>query len=258
MKPLLFEKKGPVGWFTLNRPEQRNALSLELMEEMQKQLNLVAKDQGIRVVVIRGNGPAFCAGHNLNELVGENYDIHHFRKVFSVCSDMMQILHQLPQPVIAQVHGIATAAGCQLVAACDLAIAESSARFATPGVEIGLFCSTPMVPLCRVIGRRRALEMLLTGRFVSAQEAERFGLVNRVVDPDKLAEETENWAMELAQYSRFTLGFGKEAFYSQIDQGEASAYNYAKEVIALNCLAEDAQEGMKAVLEKRKPEWKDR
>jgi enoyl-CoA hydratase/carnithine racemase len=178
MESILFEKKGPVGWLTLNRPEQRNALSLELMDEMQKQLNLVAKDRDIHVVVIRGNGPAFCAGHNMNELVGENYDIHHFRKVFSVCSDMMQTIHQLPQPVIAQVHGIATAAGCQLVAACDLAIAESDTRFATPGVKIGLFCSTPMVPLCRVIGRRRSLEMLLTGRFISAQEAEKFGLVN--------------------------------------------------------------------------------
>ena len=258
MESILFEKKGPVGWLTLNRPEQRNTLSLELMDEMQKQLNLVVKDRNIRVVVIRGNGPAFCAGHNMNELVGENYDIHHFRKVFSVCSDMMQTIHQLPQSVIAQVHGIATAAGCQLVAACDLAIAESDTRFATPGVKIGLFCSTPMVPLCRVIGRRRSLEMLLTGRFISAQEAEKFGLVNRVVDPDKLAEETENWAMEIAQYSRFTLEFGKKTFYNQIDQNESSAYNYAKEAIAINCLAEDAKEGMKAVLEKRKPEWRNR
>jgi len=258
MESILFEKKGPVGWLTLNRPEQRNTLSLELMDEMQKQLNLVVKDRNIRVVVIRGNGPAFCAGHNMNELVGENYDIHHFRKVFSVCSDMMQTIHQLPQSVIAQVHGIATAAGCQLVAACDLAIAESGTRFATPGVKIGLFCSTPMIPLCRVIGRRRSLEMLLTGRFISAQEAEKFGLVNRVVDPDKLAEETENWAMEIAQYSRVTLEFGKKTFYNQIDQDESSAYNYAKEAIAINCLAKDAQEGMKAVLEKRKPEWKNR
>jgi len=258
MESILFEKKGPVGWLTLNHPEQRNALSLELMDEMQKQLNLVATDLDIRVVVIKGNGPAFCAGHNMNELVGENYDIHHFRKIFSVCSDMMQTIHQLPQPVIAQVHGIATAAGCQLVALCDLAIAESDTRFATPGVKIGLFCSTPMVPLSRVIGRRRSMEMLLTGRFISAHEAEKFGLVNRVVDLDKLVEETKNWAMEIAQYSRFTLEFGKKAFYNQIDQDEASAYNYAKEAIAINCLAEDAQEGIKAVLEKRKPEWKNR
>jgi enoyl-CoA hydratase/carnithine racemase len=175
------------------------------MDEMNKKLNLVAKERDIRVVVIKGNGPAFCTGHDMKELTGKNYDIHHFRKVFSVCSNLMQTLHGLPQPVIAQVHGVAMAAGCQLVAACDLAIAESGTKFSTPGLKIGLFCSTPMVPLCRVIGRRRALEMLLTARFISAQEAERFGLLNKVVDPDKLAEETENWAMEIAKYSRFTL-----------------------------------------------------
>jgi enoyl-CoA hydratase/carnithine racemase len=258
MEPVLFEKKGPIGWFTLNRPEQRNALSLELMDEMNKKLNLVAKERDIRVVVIKGNGPAFCTGHDMKELTGKNYDIHHFRKVFSVCSNLMQTLHGLPQPVIAQVHGAAMAAGCQLVAACDLAIAESGTKFSTPGLKIGLFCSTPMVPLCRVIGRRRALEMLLTARFISAQEAERFGLLNKVVDPDKLAEETENWAMEIAKYSRFTLELGKKAFYNQVDKDETSAYNYAKEVIAVNCLDEDAQEGMKAFLEKRKPKWKSR
>jgi len=258
MEPVLFEKKEHVGWLTLNRPEQRNALSLSLMDEMQRKLALVAKNRDIRVVVIRGNGPVFCAGHDMSELTGKNYDINHFRKIFSVCSDMMQTLHKLPQPVIAQVHGVAMAAGCQLVAACDLAVADSKTKFCTPGVKIGLFCITPMVPLSRVVGRRRALDMLFTGRFVSAQEAERFGLVNKVVDPDVLVEETEKWAMEIAQYSRFTLGFGKKAFYEQIDQDEASSYNYAKEAIAQNCLAEDAQEGMKAFLEKRKPVWKDR
>jgi len=258
MEPILFEKKGPVGWFTLNRPEQRNALSLELMDKLQKQLDLVAKNRDIRVVVIKGSGPAFCVGHNMNELVGENYDIDHFRKIFSVCSKMMLALHKLPQPVIAQVHGVALAAGCQLVAACDLAIADSQTKFSTPGVKIGLFCCTPMIPLSRIIGRRRALEMLLTGRYVSAQEAEKFGLINKVTDPDKLAEETETLAMDIAQYSFFTLEFGKKAFYRQIDQDELSAYKYAKEAMAINCLAEDAQEGMKAFLEKRKPKWKDR
>ena len=258
MKSVLLEKKGHVGWLTLNRPKQRNALPLELMDEMQKQLNFIAKDRDIRVVVIKGNGPAFCAGHNMNELVGENYDIDHFRKIFSVCTKMMLTLHQLPQPVIAQVHGIAMAAGCQLVAACDLAIADTKTKFSTPGVKIGLFCSTPMVPLTRVIGRRRALDMLFTGRFITAQEAEQFGLVNKVVEPEKLVEETENWARKIAQYSRFTIGFGKKAFYKQIDQDEASAYDYVKEAIAQNCLAEDAQEGMKAFLEKRKPKWRNR
>ena len=258
MKHIQFEKKESVGWLTLNRPEQRNALSLELMDEMQKQLRIVAKDKNIHVVVIKGNGPDFCAGHDLKQLVGEKYTIHHFRKIFSCCSKMMQTLHRLPQPVLAQVHGVATAAGCQLVAACDLAVAEKNARFATPGAKIGLFCSTPMVPLSRVIGRRRALEMLLTGRFISAQDAERFGLINRVVDSDKLQEETENWAKDLATFSRFTLATGKKAFYNQIDQNESSAYNYAQEVIAINCLAEDAQEGMQALLEKRKPKWRHR
>jgi enoyl-CoA hydratase/carnithine racemase len=257
MKYLLFEKNDSIGWFTLNRPEYKNALSIELMYEMQEQFNIVAKDRDIRVIVIRGNGPAFCTGHDILELVGENYDIHHFRKIFSVCSTMMQTIHKLPQPVIAQVHGIATAAGCQLVASCDLAIAGKNAMFATPGVKIGLFCSTPMVPLCRVIGRRRALEMLLTGRSVTAQEAEQFGLVNKVIENEKLTEETENWARSIAQYNLSTLEYGKNAFYNQVDQNETSAYNYAKEVIAINCLDENAQEGMKAFLEKRKPEWKD-
>lgn len=258
MDPVLFEKKESVGHLTLNRPESRNALSLELMNDMQKKLDRVAEDPEIRAVIIKGSGPVFCAGHDIKEMAGEAYDIHHFRKIFSVCSDMMQTLHHLPQPVIAQVHSIATAGGCQLVAACDLAIAESGARFATPGVKIGLFCSTPMVPLSRVIGRRRALEMLLTGRFVSAKEAEQFGLVNKVVEPDNLAREVETLAKELARNSRFTLAFGKKAFYSQIDLDEASGYNHTKEMMAINCSAEDAQEGMNAFIEKRKPEWKDR
>jgi len=228
------------------------------MGEMQKQLDLLAKDRAIRVIVIKGNGPAFCVGHNINELVGGDYDIEHFRNVFSVCSKLMQTLHDLPQPVIAQVHGAALAAGCQLVAACDLAICDSKTKFSTPGVKIGLFCSTPMVPLSRVIGRRRALDMLFTGRFVSAQEAKKFGLVNKVVEPGKLTEETNSWAKEIAKYSLYTLEHGKKAFYRQIDQDEKSAYNYAKEAIANNCLSEDAQEGMKAFLDKRKPKWKDR
>ena len=256
MEPVLFEKDGPIGWLTLNRPEKRNALSLELMHAMQNRLDHCAEDGDIRTVVIRGNGPAFCAGHDLNEMAGAHYDARHFRKIFAVCAGLMQSLHQLPQPVIAQVHGIATAAGCQLVAACDLAIAASSARFATPGVKIGLFCSTPAIPLVRAIGRRRAMEMLLTGRFVSANEAERFGLVNYVVAPDRLAAETRNLAMEIAQYSRFTLAFGKQAFYNQIDLDEPAAYNYATDAMVVNCLAADAQEGMTAFLAKRQAIWK--
>jgi len=258
MESILFEKKDLVCWLTLNRPEERNALSLDLMYKIQNKLNIIKKDKEISVVVIKGNGPSFCSGHSIKELVGKKNDIHHFRKVFSECSKMMKNLHNLPQPVIAQVHGVATAAGCQLVAACDLAIAEKNAKFATPGVKIGLFCSTPMVPLSRIIGRRRALDMLLTGRFISAQEAERFGLVNKVVEPNKLDEETKKWAQEIAKNSRFTLSFGKQAFYNQVDQTETSAYNFAKEAIAFNCLSFDAQEGMKAFLEKRNPKWKNK
>ena len=228
------------------------------MDKMQKQLNFIAKDKETHVIIIKGHGPAFCVGHDINELIGENYDISHFRKIFSTCSKLMLTLHNLPQPVIAQVHGVAMAAGCQLVASCDLAIAEKNAKFSTPGVKIGLFCSTPMVPLSRVIGRRRALEMLLTGRFISAQEAEKFGLVNKVVDSDKLATETKNWAIELSKFSRYTLQFGKKVFYEQIEKDEILAYKYTKEAIALNCLSEDAKEGLKAFLERRKPKWKNR
>lgn len=258
MESVLLEKEMPIGWLTLNRPDKRNALSLELMQDMLVKLDQVAEDPDIRVVVIRGNGPMFSAGHDLKEMAGTDKDLHHFRRIFSTCNRMMLRLQQLPQPVLAQVHGIATAAGCQLVAACDLAIAETGARFATPGVKVGLFCTTPMIPLVRLIGRRRAMEMLLTGRFVSAQEAEHFGLVNRLAPADQLAEETRKWALELAQFSRFTLALGKRAFYEQIDLDETSAYNYAKEVISINCMAEDAQEGMGAFLEKRKPQWRNR
>jgi len=258
MEPVLLEEDGPIGWLTLNHPEKRNVLSLELMNDMLDKLSLVAQNLDIRVVVIRGNGPVFCAGHDLNEMVGIDFDIHHFHKIFSKCAEMMQALYALPQPVIAQVHGVATAAGCQLVAACDLAIAETGAQFATPGVKIGLFCSTPAVPLVRVIGRRKAMEMLLSGRFITADEAERFGLVNRIVAPDRLAEQTRNWALEMAQCSRYTLAFGKEAFYKQVDLADKSAYNFATNAMVMNCLAEDAQEGMLAFLEKREPVWKDR
>jgi enoyl-CoA hydratase/carnithine racemase len=258
MEPVLLEKEGPIGWLSLNRPEKRNALSLELMSAMLAKLAEVAADEDIRVVVMRGKGEAFCAGHDLREMTGDDKDLHQFRAIFKTCNRMMLRLHELPQPVIAQVHGIATAAGCQLVAASDLAVAADSARFATPGVKIGLFCTTPMIPVSRAVGRKRAMEMLLTGRFISAAEAERFGLVNRVVPPDQLADETRKLALEIAQYSKFTVAFGKQAFYSQVDLDERAAYNFAKEAISMNCLAADAQEGMLAFLEKRQPRWQDR
>jgi enoyl-CoA hydratase/carnithine racemase len=240
----------------LNRPESRNALSVEVMNDMLDKLGQIERDQEIRVVVIRGNGPAFCAGHNLKDMVGPDLDVRYFYTMFSICARMMQSLHALPQPVIAQVHGIATAAGCQLVAACDLAIAEAGAQFATPGVKIGLFCTTPAVPLVRVVGRRRAMEMLLTGRFFSAQQAEKFGLVNEVVPLEELPRRTRDLAAEMAQYSRQTLAFGKQTLYRQVDLNETSAYDYATHAIAMNCLDDDAQEGMRAFLEKRAPVWK--
>ena len=257
MKQAAFEKKENVGWITLNNPEKRNALSLELMNELNTLLDKSSKDRSIHVIVIKGKGPSFCVGHDINELVGEEYDLEHFQKIFSTCTDLMKKIQNMPQPIIAQVHGIATAAGCQLVAACDLAICDKKTKFCTPGTKIGLFCSTPMVPLSRVIGRRRALDMLLTGRYISAKEAEEFGLVNRVVEPDKLLEEAKKYAKEIAKFSLYTLEFGKKAFYHQINIDENKAYDYAKEAISKNCLSEDAQEGMKAFLEKRKPKWKD-
>jgi enoyl-CoA hydratase/carnithine racemase len=258
MNPVLLEKDGQIAWVTLNRPETRNALSLDMIREIQSALDRVAEDKETTILVIRANGPVFSAGHDIREMTGKHENLQELREIFTECNKMMLSLHGLPQPVIAQVHGVATAAGCQLVAACDLAIAESGARFATPGVKIGLFCTTPMIPLVRVIGRRRAMDMLLSGRFVSAEEAFQFGLVNRVVAPERLAEETRNWAMELAQASAFTLALGKRAFYSQIDLNERSAYDYGKEVIAMNCMSEDAFEGMSAFIEKRKPTWKNR
>ena len=258
MDAVLLEKEAPLGRLTLNRPEKRNALSLDVLEEMLVKLDMVAADQEIRVVILRGNGPVFSAGHDIREMAGIGQDLHAARKIFSTCNRMMLRLHTLPQPVIAQVHGVATAAGCQLVAACDLAIAEEGARFATPGVKIGLFCTTPMVPLVRLIGRRRAMDMLLSGRYISAGEAERFGLVNRVVPAESLEGEARRWAMELAQLSPFVLALGKQAFYAQADLDEQSAYDHAKEVITVNCLAEDAAEGMAAFLEKRAPEWRGR
>ena len=255
---VLFEKDGAVGHLILNRPEKRNALSLEVMKRMIEILRDVSIDPSTRVLIIRGNGPVFCAGHDLSEFVGEESSVHKVREIFRVCSDMMMLIHKLPQPVIAQVHGIATAAGCQLVAACDLAVSEKGARFATPGVKIGLFCTTPMVPLVRAIGRRRAMEMLMTGHFVSAEKALEWGLVNKVVESENLAYETLKLANDIAQYSLKTISLGKKAFYDQIDLPEYSAYGYAQEVIVLNSTFEDAKEGIEAFLQKRTPKWKDK
>jgi enoyl-CoA hydratase/carnithine racemase len=251
--PVLFRRDGATARITLNRPAQRNALSLEVMEEVIATLERLGGDAEVRVVVIDGAGPAFCAGHDLGEMVDR--DLAFYQHVFDVCTRMMEAIHKVPQPVIARVHGMATAAGCQLVAACDLAVAAEEARFATPGVKIGLFCSTPMVPLSRAIGRKRALEMLLTGTPVDAATALDWGLVNRVVAADALDETVDALAASIAASSSLTVGIGKEAFYAQIDLDEPRAYDLTKTVMSMNMLAADAQEGICAFLEKRPPTW---
>jgi enoyl-CoA hydratase/carnithine racemase len=242
-----------VAVLTLTRAEKRNALSLAVMQELIGALEAIAgRDE--RVVVIRALGPAFSAGHDLREMLDR--DVAEYREIFDVCVRLMSLLQAIPQPVIAEVAGIATAAGCQLVAACDLAIAATDAKFATPGVRIGLFCTTPMVALTRAIGRKRAMEMLLTGDFIDAQTAADWGLINRAVAPDRLANEVMQLAAKVASAARFVVGLGKAAFYRQIELDQATAYAYAKEVMSVNALAPDAQEGMAAFVERREPTWK--
>jgi enoyl-CoA hydratase/carnithine racemase len=238
----------------MNRPDKRNALSLEMMEELEAALWAIGSDAGARVVVLRGEGPAFSAGHDLSELIGR--DESAYQAIFSACVDLMATIAAIPQPVIAEVEKVATAAGCQLVAACDLAVAATTATFATPGVRIGLFCSTPMVALTRNVGRKRAMEMLLTGDPIDAETARAWGLVNRVVAPERLHDETIALARKIASASRTVVGLGKAAFYAGIDLDTARAYAHAKDVMTVNAQAEDAQEGMRAFLEKRRPAWK--
>jgi enoyl-CoA hydratase/carnithine racemase len=251
--PVLVRRDGPEARITLNRPAQRNALSLALMGEAIAALDELGADASVRAIVIEGAGPAFCAGHDLGEMTGR--DVGFYQHAFDVCTRMMEALHRVPQPVIARVHGIATAAGCQLVAACDLAVASNDARFATPGVKIGLFCSTPMVPLSRAIGRKRALEMLLTGEPIDAATALDWGLLNRVVPPEALDATVSELVAAIARSSSLTVGIGKRAFHDQIDLDEARAYDLTKTVMAMNMLAADAQEGIGAFLEKREPTW---
>jgi enoyl-CoA hydratase/carnithine racemase len=250
------ERAGDVATLTLNRPAQRNALSRELMADVTDALGTLGADPEVRVVVLGGRGPAFSAGHDLSEMVGLGFD--EYREIFELCTRMMATIHALPQPVIARVHGMATAAGCQLVAACDLVVASSEARFATPGVKIGLFCTTPMVEVTRSVGRKRALEMLLTGTAIDAETAAEWGLVNRVVGPDELEAATDELARQIASASSLTVGLGKRAFYRQIDLGLDAAYDHCQAVMTENATAEDAQEGMSAFLEKRPPIWRGR
>ena len=250
---ILVERDAPIATVTMNQPERRNALSTPLMHELIDAFESFRRDKEVRAIVLAGNGPAFSAGHDLRELVGG--DINTQREVFDVCTVLMTTIQSIPQPVIAMVRRIATAAGCQLVATCDLAVASTEARFATPGVKIGLFCTTPMVALSRAIGRKRALQMLLTGDLVDAHTAADWGLVNQVVPDAELEDAARKLALSVANASALTIALGKQAFYTQIDLDQPKAYAYAKEVMSMNALAADAQEGMCAFLEKRQPTW---
>jgi enoyl-CoA hydratase/carnithine racemase len=245
-----------VAWLTLNRPAARNALSAPLMASVQAELDAIADDPAVRVVVIGAAGPAFCAGHDLRELRA-NPGREFLSALFAQCSALMTRIVRLPKPVIARVHGIATAAGCQLVASCDLAVAAADARFATPGVNIGLFCSTPMVALSRNVGRKAAMEMLLTGDLIDAARAREIGLVNRVVPPDELDGAVAALAAQIAGKSALTLAIGKEAFYRQAELELDAAYAYAAEAMTRNMLARDAAEGIDAFLQRRAPVWTD-
>ena len=250
---ICFATEGSIALVTLNRPQRRNALSLALMQEMIDCLNEIASRRDLRAVILAAAGKAFSSGHDLSEMVGR--EMNDYQKLFDVCTELMEKLQSIPQPAIAEVQGIATAAGCQLVATCDLAIASEDAAFATPGVRIGLFCTTPMVALSRVIGRKRALEMLLTGELIDANTAADWGLVNRVVGAGQLRAETLKLAGRIAEASGSVVALGKQAYYTQIELEQAKAYGYAKEVMTKNALAHDAQEGISAFLEKRAPRW---
>ena len=250
---ICFEREHDLAVVTLNRPNRRNALSLELMLELLDCLEHIGKDKELRAVILAAAGKVFSSGHDLTEMVGK--DINEYRRTFDICCDLMTKIQFIPQPVIAEIQGVATAAGCQLVATCDLAIAAEEASFATPGVRIGLFCTTPMVALSRTIGRKRALEMLLTGDMVPAATAAEWGLVNKVVPAVSLREETRALARRIAQASPVTLAIGKQAYYTQIDLDQPKAYAYAKEIMTMNSLAADAQEGISAFLQKRPACW---
>jgi enoyl-CoA hydratase/carnithine racemase len=251
--PVLVRADGPAARITLNRPAQRNAMSLDVLGRITEALRALGEQEDVRAIVIEGTGPAFSAGHDFREMVGR--DIAFYRRLFDACQVMMETVHAVPQPVIARVHAPAAAAGCQLVAACDLAVAVDTARFSTPGVRNGIFCSTPMVPLSRAIGRKRALEMLLTGLPIDARTALDWGLVNRVVLEDELDATVAELVDAIAVSSGFVVGIGKRAFYDQIDLDEHRAYDHMGDVMAMNMMAADAQEGVCAFLDKRDANW---
>lgn len=249
-------ESGAIATITLNRPERRNPLSLATMREMLAALHRLGADPATRVVVLEARGPVFSAGHDLREM--SRRDLAVYREIFDVCTQLMEAVQTIRPPVIAKVNGLATAAGCQLVASCDLAIASHESKFATPGVNIGLFCTTPMVALSRAIGRKRAMEMLLTGAMIDAATAAEWGLINRAVEAAELDAEVQQLSDQIAKASPLTLHIGKQAFYAQIDLDQPKAYAYAKEVMSMNALAADAQEGICAFVEKRRPTWSGR
>jgi len=253
-KYMLYEEKERIGILTLNRPEKRNALGVEGEEEITACLKEAAEKGSAKVIIIKAAGSVFCSGHDKAEILGAK--LNDVRHLFQTSVDMMMLMHSIPQPIIAQVHGIAMAGGCHLVAACDLVVAaEEGAQFAMTGVKIGYNCSTPTVAVSRAVGQKKTLEMLFTGGFLSAREALACGLVNRVVPDDRLEEETWNLAKEIAQYSSVVLGLSKQVFYQQIEMGERQAYHYAKELMASQASMPDAVEGMTAMNEKREPVW---
>ncbi|MDQ1466656.1 MAG: hypothetical protein QOH10_1071 [Actinomycetota bacterium] len=250
---LRVDVNGPVARLTLDRPERRNALSLAAMRDLLAELRRLGADEHVGVVVIAGAGPVFSAGHDLSEMVGRPDEF--YAELFATCIELMMAVHEIPQPVIARVHGVATAAGCQLVAACDLAVAAADARFATPGVNIGLFCSTPMVPVVRAIGRKRALELLLTGDPIDAATAAEWGLINRAVPPGELDAAVDALAARICRSSPNVVALGKRAFYAQDGLTESDAYAVAAPVMAANAARPEAREGITAFLEKRPPVW---
>ncbi|MEZ5648229.1 MAG: enoyl-CoA hydratase [Alphaproteobacteria bacterium] len=251
---LLRENRDGIAYLTLNRPAQFNVLSENLLTALQETLDALKEDRRIRIVVLAGSGKAFCAGHDLKEMRARP-DKAYYRDLFARCGRMMQTLSLIPQPVIASVHGIATAAGCQLVAACDLAVASEEARFATSGINIGLFCSTPAVPLSRSIGRKAAFEMLLTGDFVDAKTVMEWGLINRVVPTIELQNTVYDLAQRISRHSNVATSLGKKMFYKQLEQSQAAAYDYAAEVMAENMMAKDVGIGIDAFTAKKKPTW---
>jgi enoyl-CoA hydratase/carnithine racemase len=255
---VLGTREGGIATLTLNRPERFNPLSMQMIRAMQTELNAIADDPSVRVVILAARGRGFCAGHDLKEMREHTGDKAWQRRLFDECSHMMLALTHLPQPVVARVHGLATAAGCQLVAMCDLAVAAETAKFAMPGVNIGLFCSTPAVGVARNVGRKRAMEMLLTGEPIDAETACAWGLVNHVVHADEIDAQVQRYTDTILSRSPAAIRLGKATFYRQIDHPLGAAYEIASETMACNALLEDAAEGMDAFLEKRPATWRGR